>query len=384
VLIAAVALAIFTYGVVSAMLGTLLPSLNLSGAESGIVALAQSAGLLIASLAAGPIVDTLGKKLPLTGGLLAMAATLWALPNASGYAFIALLLFLMGLGGGVMVIAVNSLVSTIGAERRASLLSLTNVFFGLGLIVTPWVSTLLGNDARRLCLLAAGLATVTFAAHAFTRIPASQNIAGGFQWSSAREMLRSPILWMLAISQCCYVACEVGVSNWLASFLIQKDIPKDDALNILAWRFGLGLLLGRVAVAPVLLRVKARVVVLCASGLMTLTTYWMLQADSPTHAGIAIFCAGLAMAPVFPGTMGMLGELFPRATSTSMSLVVTAGWMGLIVSSPAIGAIAGADKSNLPQALLLFPLLSAAMVILHLVLRKQLKSAGGEQIRDAH
>ena len=106
-LLAAVVLAIFAYGAVSAMLGTLLPSLGFSGAESGAIAFWQSAGLLIASLAAGPIVDRVGRKAPLTGGLFLMAAALWMLPYVAGYRAIALLLFLVGLGGGVMVIAAN-------------------------------------------------------------------------------------------------------------------------------------------------------------------------------------------------------------------------------------------------------------------------------------
>jgi hypothetical protein len=52
-----------------------------------------------------------------------------------------------------------------------------------------------------------------------------------------------------------------------------------------------------------------------------------------------------------------------------MSLTITFGWLGLMASSPAIGAIAGPDKANLPQALLIFPLFSLAMVCVHLVLR---------------
>lgn len=367
-LIAAVVLAVFAYGVVSAMLGTLLPSYGFSGAESGTLALAQSAGLLIASLAAGPVVDSAGKKTPLVGGLLVMTASLWALPFLSGFQATGLLLFLLGLGAGFMVIAANSLTSSIGADRRAALLSFTNIFFGLGLIVTPWVSTLVGNDPKRLCFLAAGLATLTLVVHALIRIPAAQGqTVGGFQVEEAKKLIASPILWLLALSQFLYVGCEVGVSNWLASYLMQKGIPQDDALNILAWRFGLGLLLGRVAGAPLMLRVRPRVVLLAATVAMTGTTWWMLQSASPAWP---VFFAGIAMAPVFPATMGILGDAFPKATSTAMSLTITTGWLGLMSSSPVIGAIAGADKSNLAQALLIFPAFSLAMVIIHLTLRR--------------
>jgi fucose permease len=369
-LIAAVVLAIFAYGSVSAMLGTLLPSLHLSGAESGTVAFGQSAGLLLASLAAGPVIDNFGKKPVLVCGLFLMSFSLWILPNVQSSTPLTLLLFTTGLGGGAMVIAANGLVSSIGAERRAALLSFTNVFFGLGLIATPWVSTLVNNDPKQLCLLAASLATLTLAVHAAIRIPTAQGqTAGGFQWNEARKLVASPIVWILALSQFLYVACEVGVSNWLSSYLMQKGIPQDDALNIMAWRFGLGLLLGRVAAAPLMLRVKPRLVLLGATLAMTATTWWMLQAANP---GLAVFCAGVAMAPVFPATMGILGDVFPKATSNAMSLTVTFGWLGLLTSSPLIGWIAGSDKSNLPAALLLFPASALAMVVLHLTLRPYL------------
>ena len=61
VLIFAAILAIFVYGMIAAMLGTILPDLSerfkLTPAQNGTIAFAQALGLMIASLAVGPLLD---------------------------------------------------------------------------------------------------------------------------------------------------------------------------------------------------------------------------------------------------------------------------------------------------------------------------------------
>jgi len=46
---------------------------------------------------------------------------------------------------------------------------------------------------------------------------------------------------------------------------------------------------------------------------MAVLTYMTLQITDPAIARIVVFCAGLAMAPVFPTTLGIVGDAFPKA-----------------------------------------------------------------------
>jgi len=121
--------------------------------------------------------------------------------------------------------------------------------------------------------------------------------------------------------------------------LIAQGIPEGRALNILSLGFALGMLIGRVAVAPILITVPASAVTLASAVLMAVTTYLVLKTRSPKVAWLAVFCAGLAMAPVFPTTLAMVGNTFKVATSTAMGLVITFGWIGLAVSSTLIGEL---------------------------------------------
>ncbi len=372
-LITAAILAIFVYGMIAAMLGTILPDLskrfNLTPNQNGNIALAQAIGLIIASVSVGPLIDNEGKKVGLVLGLVLIAIALFLLPRSKGYGQIMVYLLLLGLGGGIIVTGANALVSDIGAERRATVLNFLNLFFGLGGLATPFIAAnLLGRSSTKLCYLVAVLTAVTLALHAVAPIPGPTG-ERGFQFSQAGSLLGSPALWLLALLLFLYVACEVGVWNWLARHLIAQGIPESRALNILSLGFALGLLLGRVAVAPVLVTVPAQDVTLAASVLMAVTTYLALQSRDPKIAWIAVFCAGIAMAPVFPTTLAIAGNVFTVATATAMGIVITFGWIGLAVSSRIIGAIAGEDPTRLKKALLVLPAFSVAMIVVNLVLR---------------
>jgi hypothetical protein len=78
------------------------------------------------------------------------------------------------------------------------------------------------------------------------------------------------------------------------------------------------------------------------------------------------------MAPVFPTTLAIVGNVFPRMTGTAIGFAITCGWIGLAVSSRIIGAIAGGDPKRLPKALLVIPAFSMIMIGLNLAIRQLL------------
>ena len=101
---------------------------------------------------------------------------------------------------------------------------------------------------------------------------------------------------------------------------------------------------------------------------MAFTTYFMLQTNDPNVAWIVVFLAGVAMAPVFPTTLAIVGDAFSRMTATAMGFVITFGWIGLAVSSKIIGAIAGDDPTRLKTALMILPGMAVFMIIVNLAL----------------
>jgi fucose permease len=376
-LIFAAIVAIFVYGMISAMLGTILPNLSerfhLTPTQNGTIAFAQALGLIIASVGVGPLLDGEGYKIGLLLGLALIAIALYVLPRSPGFRSILVLLFLLGVGGGIVVTGANALTSGVSEAHRATALNLVNLFFGLGGFATPFISAnLFKKNWVRLCFTVATLTIVALAVQAVTNMPAPTG-AAGFVLADAGPVLGRPLLFLLGFFLFLYITCEVGVWNWLPRHLIAQGIPESSALNILSLGFALGLLAGRVGVAPIFTRVSAINVTLAASALMAVTTFFMLRASKPITAFALVFAAGLSMAPVFPTTLAIVGTAFPRMTGTAMGFVITCGWVGLAVSSRIIGAIAGDDPRRLKKALLVIPASAVLMVGLNLAIRSVLQ-----------
>jgi fucose permease len=373
-LILAAVLAIFVYGMIAAMLGTILPELSkrfsLSPKQNGNIAMAQAVGLMIGSFFVGPLMDTQGKKVGLLLGLALIVIALFGLRTVKSYGAIAGMMLTLGAGGGIIVTGANALAGDVKLDwlTMAGVFNLLNLFFGLGGLVTPLVAAnLFQNNASKLLIFAGSLALITLGVHGITEMPAPTGQVA-FQVSSVTDLLARPELLMLALMLFLYVAAEVGVWNWLARHLIAQGVPEGKALTILSLGFALGLLVGRVAVSQLLQGITPERALLGASVLMAITTFLMLRSSNPQTAWIMVFLAGLAMAPVFPTTLAIVNAKFPGAAATATGIAVTAGWFGLVVSSPVIGSIAGDDPKRLKKALLVLPACSLVMVLVSLAL----------------
>ena len=372
-LILAASLAIFVYGMTAAMLGTILPDLSakfhLTPKQNGTIAFCQAMGLILASIAVGPLIDYQGKKTGLVLGLALSALAVALLPRSNGFRTIASHLFLLGIGGGIIVTAANALGSDVDPAHRGTALNLLNIFFGLGGFATPFVSAnLLGKNSTRLCHLIAGLAVVTLAVNLFAPIPGPTS-AQSFVFSDIGSVVGRPVLWLCALLLFLYVACEVGVWNWLVQHLIAQGVPQVRALNVLSFGFALGLLFGRIVASQILISVRGLTVTLAASLLMTIMTFAMLQTRNPTVAWVLTFLAGMSMAPVFPTTVALIGDVMPRMTGTAIGIAITSSWIGLAVSSRIIGSIAAGEPTRLKKALLVIPAMSVLMIAVNFALR---------------
>ncbi len=362
-------LGIFTYGMIAAMLGTILPELSrrfqLTPSQNGKIGMMQALGLMFGGFFAGPLLDLQGKKVGMLLSLALIGLALMGLRAAKGYVPIASAMFVLGTGGGALVTSAFAVANDIQVSwlQGAAVFNAVNLFFGLGGLVTPLIAArLFRNDVPKLLLFAMTVALVALAFNALTEMaPPSGKVS--FQAEQVSSLITSPVLLLLSFALFLYVACEVGVWNWLARHLIAQGVPDAKALTILSLGFALGLLVGRVAVVPVLGSVTPKMVLLGAALLMAVTTYIMLQTSNASTAWVLVFLAGIAMAPVFPTALGLVGTAFkPQGLdATATGIASTCGWLGLVVSSPIIGGIAGDDPKRLKKALLLLP---AASLIL--------------------
>jgi fucose permease len=377
-LIPAAILAILVYGMIATVLGTLMPTLQvgdplaaLTTEQKGTLAAISAIGLVISSLAIGPLIDLRGKKTSLVGGIFLITVALFLIPNSHTFGLLGLMFLVLNLGGGMVVTGSNALASDVGEDKRGTTLNLLNLFFGLGGFITPFIaSSLFKSSPVGLCYLVGAFCAATLLLEILTPMPPPSGRVA-FKLSDAGRLITRPALILLSLLLFLYVAAEVGVWNWLTSYLVSQNVPKETATSILSYGFALGLLFGRLIVSRILVKVPAVQVTLFSAVAMAVTTYAVLQVHGAVAAGILVFCAGLAMAPVFPTTLAMVGDAFPVGTASAMGIAITSGWLGLTFSSKIIGVIGA--SSGLKTALLVLPAASVLMVIVNLMLRPMLK-----------
>lgn len=369
-LILAATLTTLVYGLIAPILGALLPSYGLSASHQAMLATLQAIGLIISSLSAGPVIDIKGNKSALLVGLFLIVASLAAAPNAGGYGGLLVVYFVLGIGGGTVVTGANALIGAVEPTRRSAALNFLNLFFGLGGIITTYVASEPISPAV-VCYAIAALTLLTLVISAVTKMPAPSGQAS-FRVGEAPSLLSQPALILLCLMLFLYVSCEVGVWNWLKVYLVTMNFTPAAAGHVVSYGFAFGILVGRLVISKVLTKVRPLTVTLGASICMAITTFLMLRLSSTAGITAAVFCAGLSMAPVFPTTLGITADTFRRGTATAMGIVITLGWIGLAVSSPIIGALAGSSK-DYRDALLLIPAFSILMILVNLVLRPVLR-----------
>jgi len=373
-LIFASILAIYVYGSIALLLGTILAALSrqfsLTDSQASWLLLANAIGLILSSVTIGPIIDKKGKKFALVGGLGGITAALLGMAWASSYPLALGALTLLGLGGGMIVTGANALVSDLDVERRASTLNLLNLFFGLGGMTTPFLAAnvLEITDAAVICYMLAGLTGVTFLVHLTTAMPPPAGVVRSLG-KGYSDLLSRPAFYLLAFQLFLYVGVEVGTSSWLIKYLIAEParLSERAATNILSFGFAGGILVGRVVVSRLVTTLAEWKVTLGASVAIAATTYGTLQVTTETAVIVLVFCTGLAMAPMFPTVLAMVGNAFTQNAAQALGTVITIGWFGFLTIPPLIGNLG----ASLGEGLLLVPACALVMALTNLGLRRE-------------
>ena len=361
-------LVIFVYGMLSSLLGTIIPgmadSLHLSNAEIGYIALAQGLGLAGMSVIAGALMDRRGKKIGVTLGLGATIAGLLALAYSNSAVLTAIAMLILGCGGSLVIVGANAIASDVSDKRRAAALNFLNVFSGLGGLATPLIAgNLLGSDPGKTAIFGTGATLVVLVIALLTPMRKPMRSDGGAA-AAAKPVFGSTALYLLSSVTLLYTACEFGIWNWLPKYLIATGTPRAVALNILSLGFACGLLCGRIAATSLLWRLSPLRVITVCSLAMAATTYLVLHPMTQWMTWAAVFCAGITMAPMFPTTIAIVGRLFKSQSATAIGFAITCGFSGLMLSSPLIGWLSGSSAQGIGRGLLLLPALSLLIFLI--------------------
>src|SRR6202051_1565751 len=370
-------LAFFPTGVLTTLLGPMLPILlarwAMNDTQAGNLFLVQFLASLVGVQLSGVLLSRWGFRPAFLSGLLLMAAgvaTLYMGSHAQGLISVAA----YGLGLGLIVPTDNLLIAEIStggeanssAGSRASAVRLLNFFWGVGAVfcslMVAWTAAhkllpfFLGAVAIFLVVLAWMMRNLPFP-------PAAKAGESSVPW---RDLLRGPTIWFFAAVFFLYPGAETAVGGWIGSYVSRLGTRGAAMASIMPAFFWVALTVGR-ALGTAFLRHFSEDRVL-RFGYGTAVAGIGLILWVPVLSGViaGALITGLSFATLYPITVARLSQRFGMAARSIGAVMFSLASIGPALIPWMVGLISHATGSL--RAGLLLPLgATIILLLLHVV-----------------
>jgi fucose permease len=343
-------------GVAGVLLLAQMQDYEVTRAAIGITFFTSSAGYVLASLSAGPLVSRFGFRIALaTGGGSCLAGGLY-LATRPPFPVFAAVPLVIGYGTGTLESALNAYIAAL--DRATTRLNRLHAFFGAGALLGPllaaWITGFASWTVVWLVLAAAWLPLIAGFLTAYPRRAGTAGAAGdtagaagtaGTAWDTPGAAaatgaaagrlltgaLRERSVLLGAAMLCVYVGVEIGVGNWGYSYLVQARALPASLAGYFASGYWLGLTIGRFVISPAAARLGASTAGMMYTCLVGITAATLLAWLSPAAplAGAALVLLGFFLGPVFPTTVAITARLTPAAlVPTAIGVMNAAAMVG--------------------------------------------------------
>lgn len=361
----------FVFGVVMALVGAIMPALagrlTFDIAAIGAMFLVMNCAMLAASLLLGPAMDGFGIKPPMVLGPLTVAAALVLISGAGSFRQLLPAAALLGLGGGAVNGAANTLVADLhdDPKTKSAALNLLGVFFGIGALFLPFsIGALLSTAGiDRLLLATALLCSVAGVFSLCLRFPAPKQRQGAV-WKGAAPLLRMPLVMAAALLLFFQSGVEFILGGYISAYLTgELSLTVATASWALAgyWASIIG---ARIVLSRALLRASPFRVLSVSAAAACLAAVLVAAATSPIGAAVTIAATGFALAGIYPTLLGIMGAAFPHRSGTVFGILFTVALCGGILLPWATGQAAQAAGLRA-----VFPIVAAAFAAVFLLSR---------------
>lgn len=246
-------------------------------------------------------------------------------------------------GGG------NGLVLDLYHDTRGGRLNLLHLFFSVGALGAPFVLAARGaiGLSWQAVTIGSGVVVLPLAVLLAVTDLADGRAQPNRRHDGARSSLIALPLVVLAIAIGCYVASEVGVSNWLVRFLAAAPAATATSALGLFWA---GLAVGRLTGSRIADRFDHVALGVAASLVAGIALVGAVLVPS-LEASIVLFAlVGFASGPIYPLIVAIAGERFPDRAAAVSGVIVAASVVGAVVYPPLMGVMS--VTVGLPVAML--------------------------------
>jgi len=353
--------AMFVFGLILGLPGTVLgqpeaiAQFGLTLADRGLLIATLFFGLLLGSVASGPLVDGIGQRaaLAVSSALVAACLPLFAVADNAGLAAVAL--GATGLASASMNTASNALSSELFPDERGRRINGIAIMVGLGGLAMPtatvlasafvtWRAVVVGGG-----LLSAAVALACARQHqleAADRRSASGFSVPGFRagagpWSALaafRHFTRQPGFGWFCLLIMLGGGNEASMAGWTSGVLLASGFSAVAATWVLSSHW-LGLILSRALFARHVDRSKAVMIERCAVA-GALLVLLLVTTRAPIAVAVSPFAIGMAIALVMPTSLALAGERFAGNPGTLFGALLTLAQVGGMLLPASIGLVA--------------------------------------------
>ncbi len=370
---------VFGLGMCFALLGSisvkLMPHLSIDEGKFGTLVSAFMFTCLIASLLMGVLVDNVGFKVVGVAGFIGVAVCLFLLSRSTSFGAAVVACLLLGFGAMALNTIGNGLLPKVLYEGKnaGAAFNIGNIFFGLGLFVTPFLISFLFKKMS----FGAAVAVLGVIPLVLTVIPGVAPLEGytgdKFDVAVAGSLLVQPATIVAALALFCYIALEASFCNWLAPYgkeVVKAEKPDvtDDVADASAQRmlsvFAIAMMAGRLVNGLLLAEMPAVVAnqqyIITGAGIVAaVVILMMIAAKKSGVAWIAAALSGFVFGPCFPTVLGVAAPKYDgNYWATNFGIIFAVGLAGAVFVPKLIGNLAAkGEGASIQKSLkLLLPL----------------------------
>jgi fucose permease len=360
----------FVFGMVLTLLGNiktlLVERLGMGADRLGGLVTALYAAVIPMMLLSGVLLDELGPQGVVVAGAIVTGMGIVTLGVAKNYVSAIGSAFLIGAGGACL--STSSSVLMLRAffpGNAAASQNLGNVFFGLGALLTPWLTQALFKrlEFRRGMGLLGVVALLPALALLFTSRAAFGNSSEG---SNTILILQDPVIWMASLIFLLYSPLEESLGIWARTYLVNLGVRERRA----AWLFSgfwLTFLVSRLAMGlaqaqgffPKNSSDPWLIVGLALAAGVFLGN--MAGAHTPGNGALGLLLVGAFLGPIFPTLVGIVFNRYEFHKGTAYGAMFAIGASGNLVFPALMGAYA---RRNTVRSAMRIPMILALVLAL--------------------
>ena len=342
---AAYGTAFIVLGLASAALGPMLPYLarqvNVSLSQVSFVFTAVSLGYLLGSAGGGYLLDRFkGHPMMLVSVLVSIIA-LFFIPLTSQLSLLLVILFVLGIGQGVLDVGGNTNLLWVYQSRVGPYMNALHFCFGAGAFLSPIIlHYVMRWSGGQLTWPYWSLAFLTIPTiFGFVLLPSPKNQEIEETEKNPAHITNSGLIIGMIMLFFVYVGIENGFGGWIFTYVSETEITTETAASFINSIFWGAYTLGRLLAVPLTRKIKAAHLLL--GNFFRAIIFLILIIIFPSN-NLALWVGsaglGLALSSVFP-TLLVLGESRLRITGRITGLFFLGSSLGSMLIPMLLGQV---------------------------------------------